>query len=151
MLSTVSSMPLKGTSEARGKPPSRQAWLRDRMVRSREADLHLRGKSPLSLYLGRWGDTVWLCVLSLPINRYHLVIAKLVTTSWVIVAYGAEEEKTFSPMKSFTSVEQIRGYTKNYPFLFIQTSFALLIGPDSAACLDMRGRYAATSYASQWV
>lgn len=38
----VSSMPLKGTGEARGKPPIRRAWLRDRMVRSNEADLVLR-------------------------------------------------------------------------------------------------------------
>jgi hypothetical protein len=28
----VSSMPLKGTGEARGKPPRGPAWLRDRMV-----------------------------------------------------------------------------------------------------------------------
>jgi hypothetical protein len=30
----VSSMPLKGTGEARGKPPRCPAWLKDRMVSS---------------------------------------------------------------------------------------------------------------------
>jgi hypothetical protein len=32
----VRSMPLKGTGEARGKPPRRRAWLRNRMVSSNE-------------------------------------------------------------------------------------------------------------------
>ena len=44
----VSSMPLKGTGEARGKPPRGPAWLRDRMVSSNEVDFHLRGMGPLS-------------------------------------------------------------------------------------------------------
>ena len=39
----VSSMPLKGTGEARGKPPRRPAWLRGRMVSSNEVDFNLRG------------------------------------------------------------------------------------------------------------
>lgn len=38
-------MPLKGSGEARGKPPRCRAWLRDRMVSSNEADLDLRGKA----------------------------------------------------------------------------------------------------------
>jgi hypothetical protein len=45
---SVSSMPLKGTGEARGKPPRGQAWLRDRMVSSNEADVNLRGIQTLS-------------------------------------------------------------------------------------------------------
>jgi hypothetical protein len=44
----VSSMPLKGTGEARGKPPRGRAWLRDRMVSSHEAGFNLRGTWPLS-------------------------------------------------------------------------------------------------------
>jgi hypothetical protein len=44
----VSSMPLKGTGEARGKPPRCRAWLRDRMVSSNKVDLNLRGMGPLS-------------------------------------------------------------------------------------------------------
>jgi hypothetical protein len=44
----VSSMPLKGTGEARGKPPRCPAWLRDRMVSSNEVDFNLRGTGPLS-------------------------------------------------------------------------------------------------------
>ncbi len=48
----VSSMPLKGTGEARGKPPRGRAWLRDRMVSSHEVDCNLRGKAPLSQDLG---------------------------------------------------------------------------------------------------
>lgn len=47
----VSSMPLKGTGEARGKPPRRWAWLRDRMVSVNEADFNLRGTVPLSQHL----------------------------------------------------------------------------------------------------
>jgi hypothetical protein len=44
----VSSMPLKGTGEARGKPPRGPAWLRDHRVSSNEAGFDLRGSSPLS-------------------------------------------------------------------------------------------------------
>jgi hypothetical protein len=44
----VSSMPLKGTGEARGKPRIGRAWLRGRMVSSHEVDVNLRGTSPLS-------------------------------------------------------------------------------------------------------
>ncbi len=44
----VSSMLLKGTGEARGKPPRGRAWLKDHKVSSHEADLDLRGTSPLS-------------------------------------------------------------------------------------------------------
>ena len=44
----VSSMPLKGTGEARGKPPRGPAWLRDRMVSSHAVDFNLRGMGPLS-------------------------------------------------------------------------------------------------------
>jgi hypothetical protein len=51
----VSSMPLKGTREARGKPPRRGAWLRDYMARSSEAGFNLRGTAPLSQDLAR-GD-----------------------------------------------------------------------------------------------
>jgi hypothetical protein len=45
---SVSSMPLKGTGEARGKPPRGQAWLRDHRVSSNEAGFNLRGMRPLS-------------------------------------------------------------------------------------------------------
>jgi hypothetical protein len=44
----VSSMPLKGTGEARGKLPRGRAWLRGRTVSSHEVDVNLRGTSPLS-------------------------------------------------------------------------------------------------------
>jgi hypothetical protein len=44
----VSSMPLKGTGEARGKPPRGPAWLSNRMVSSNKADFDLRGMQPLS-------------------------------------------------------------------------------------------------------
>jgi hypothetical protein len=54
----VSSMPLKGTREARGKPPRREAWLMDRMVRSHEVGFNLRGMLPLSQDLARW-DSQW--------------------------------------------------------------------------------------------
>jgi hypothetical protein len=40
----VSSMPLKGTGEVRGKPPRGPAWLRDHMVSSNEAGFDLRGR-----------------------------------------------------------------------------------------------------------
>jgi len=50
----VSSMPLKGTREARGKPPRGGAWLVDHMVSSHEVDFNLRGKLPLSQDLARW-------------------------------------------------------------------------------------------------
>jgi hypothetical protein len=50
----VSRMPLKGTGEARGKPPRRQAWLSNRMVSSNEAGFNLRGTSPLSQNFARW-------------------------------------------------------------------------------------------------
>jgi hypothetical protein len=45
---SVSSMPLKGTGEARGKPPRGRAWLRNRRVRSHEVGVNLRGRGPLS-------------------------------------------------------------------------------------------------------
>jgi len=54
----VSSMPLKGTGEVRGKPPRGRAWLRDRMVSSNEVDFNLRGSGPLSQDLARW-DSEW--------------------------------------------------------------------------------------------
>jgi hypothetical protein len=44
----VSSMPLKGTGEVRGKPPRCPAWLRDHMVSANEADFNLRGMQPLT-------------------------------------------------------------------------------------------------------
>jgi XcyI restriction endonuclease len=44
----VSSMPLKGTGEARGKPRRGRAWLRSRTVSSHEVGFNLRGTSPLS-------------------------------------------------------------------------------------------------------
>jgi hypothetical protein len=50
----VSSMPLKGTREARGKPPRGGAWLRDHPVSSHDVDFNLRGKLPLSQDLARW-------------------------------------------------------------------------------------------------
>jgi hypothetical protein len=40
---SVSSIPLKGSGEMRGKPSRRRAWLRDHMVSSNEAGLNLRG------------------------------------------------------------------------------------------------------------
>jgi hypothetical protein len=45
---SASSMPLKGTGEARGKPPRGRAWLRGRTVSAHEVDVNLRGTSPLS-------------------------------------------------------------------------------------------------------
>jgi hypothetical protein len=45
---SVSSMPLKGTGEVRGKPPRCPAWLRGRMVSSNEVDFNLRGMGPLA-------------------------------------------------------------------------------------------------------
>jgi hypothetical protein len=47
---SVSSMPLKGTGEPRGKPARGPAWLRDRMVSSNEAGFNLRGIQPPSQY-----------------------------------------------------------------------------------------------------
>jgi hypothetical protein len=44
----VSSMPLKGTGEPRGKPARGPAWLSDHMVSSNEVDFNLRGTRPLS-------------------------------------------------------------------------------------------------------
>lgn len=44
----VSSMPLKGTGEVRGKPPRGPAWLRDHRVSSNKADFDLRGMRPPS-------------------------------------------------------------------------------------------------------
>jgi hypothetical protein len=44
----VSSMPLKGTGAARGKPPRGRAWLRDRRVSSHEVGVNLRGIRPLA-------------------------------------------------------------------------------------------------------
>jgi hypothetical protein len=44
----VSSMPLQGSRETRGKLPRRCAWLKDRLVRAHEADVNLRGKPPRS-------------------------------------------------------------------------------------------------------
>jgi hypothetical protein len=44
---SVSSMPLKGTREARGKPPRCGAWLSDRKVSSSEVGFNLRGIAPL--------------------------------------------------------------------------------------------------------
>jgi hypothetical protein len=55
----VSSMPLKGIGEARGKPPRRRAWLRDHMVSSHEVDFNLRGTSPLAQDLARWASEWW--------------------------------------------------------------------------------------------
>jgi hypothetical protein len=42
-----------------GKPPKGQAWLRDRMVSSNEADFNLRGMRPPSQYLARWDGQWW--------------------------------------------------------------------------------------------
>jgi hypothetical protein len=39
----VSSMPLKGTGEPRGKPARRPAWLSNHRVSLNEVDLNLRG------------------------------------------------------------------------------------------------------------
>jgi hypothetical protein len=50
----VSSMPPKGTGEARGKPPRSLAWLRDHMVSSNEVDFNLRGSTTLSQDLAQW-------------------------------------------------------------------------------------------------
>ena len=44
----VSSMPLKGTGEPRGKLARRLAWLRDHMVSPNEAGFNLRGTLPLA-------------------------------------------------------------------------------------------------------
>jgi hypothetical protein len=45
----VSSMPLKGTGEARGKPPRSPAWLRDHMVSPNEADKPTGKLAPVSI------------------------------------------------------------------------------------------------------
>jgi hypothetical protein len=50
----VSSMPLKGTGEARGKLPRCRPWLRNHRVSPNEAGFDLREISPLSQYLARW-------------------------------------------------------------------------------------------------
>ena len=42
----VKKLPLKGTGEARCKPPRGRAWLRDRMVSSNEVGFNLRETSP---------------------------------------------------------------------------------------------------------
>ena len=47
----VSSMPLKGSGEVRGKPPRRRAWLSNRRVSSNEVGFNLRGIVPLAQYL----------------------------------------------------------------------------------------------------
>jgi hypothetical protein len=43
----VKKLPLKGTGEARCKPPKGRAWLRDRMVRQNEVGFNLRESAPL--------------------------------------------------------------------------------------------------------
>jgi hypothetical protein len=48
----VSSMPLNGTGETRGKPPRGPAWLSDHRVSSHEVGVNLRGKLPLSQDFG---------------------------------------------------------------------------------------------------
>ena len=59
----VKQLPLKGTGEARCKPPRRQAWLRGYKVSSNEASVDLRETYPLSrniLHSPRmrpWDDT----------------------------------------------------------------------------------------------
>jgi hypothetical protein len=67
---SVSSMPLKGTGEARGKPPRGRAWLRDRMVSSHEVGFNLRGKSPLSQDLAR-RDSQWRIGYDIVPNLHH--------------------------------------------------------------------------------
>jgi hypothetical protein len=47
----VRKLVLKGTGEARGKPPKSQAWLRSRRVSPNEADVNLRENNPLSRIL----------------------------------------------------------------------------------------------------
>jgi hypothetical protein len=47
----VKKLVLKGTGEARCKPPRRQAWLRDNMVSPNEAGFNLRERPPLSRIL----------------------------------------------------------------------------------------------------
>jgi hypothetical protein len=42
----VSRMPLQDTAETRGKPSRRRVWLKEPMVRAREAGVDLRGMSP---------------------------------------------------------------------------------------------------------
>ena len=55
----VSSMPLKGSGEARGKPPRSRAWLSNRMVNPSEVGFNLRGISPPARYLARWAGQWW--------------------------------------------------------------------------------------------
>jgi hypothetical protein len=53
----VKELPLKGTGEARCKPPRGRAWLRDRMVSSNKAGFNLRESLPLPRYiLHTWRD-----------------------------------------------------------------------------------------------
>ena len=56
---SVSSMPLKGTGETRGKPSRGRAWLRDHRVSSHEVGFNLRGKLPLSQNFARWDSEWW--------------------------------------------------------------------------------------------
>jgi len=80
-------MPLKGTGEARGKPPKGQAWLRDHKVSSNEADFNLRGMRPLTQHFARWvsqwwsmhgvviaySDAAWTEVAAIRMVRIHLI------------------------------------------------------------------------------
>ncbi len=50
----MSSMPLKGTGEARGKLPRCRAWLRNHQVSPNKAGFDLREIFPLSQDLARW-------------------------------------------------------------------------------------------------
>src|SRR5688500_6175398 len=65
----VSSMPLKGTGAARGKPPRGRAWLRHRRVRSHEVGVNRRGSGPLSLDLAGWDSE---CGVSVAAGRSPL-------------------------------------------------------------------------------
>jgi hypothetical protein len=85
----VSSMPLKGSGEARGKPPVCRAWLRDRMVSSNEAGLDLRGMPPLSQHLARW-DSQWWGNSHTEVAQGHIATQRM---TWVNLMYPMPAEE----------------------------------------------------------
>jgi hypothetical protein len=85
----VSSMPLKGSGEVRGKPPRCRAWLRDRMVSSNEAGLDLRGMPPLSQHLARW-DSQWWDVSHTEVAQGQIATQRMI---WVNRMYPMSTEE----------------------------------------------------------
>jgi hypothetical protein len=82
-------MPLKGSGEARGKPPRCRAWLRDRMVSPNEAGLDLRGMPPLSQDLARW-DSQWWENSHTEVAQGHVATQRM---TWVNLMYPMSTEE----------------------------------------------------------